>query len=89
MADELGDLRALLSARDNAVATRMQLAKHVNEIELLPRDGGTIEYKGEWALLGDGDALRSWDGAEGGNCSQLPLTLRPVITFAGIIRRAA
>jgi site-specific DNA recombinase len=67
VADELGDLRALLSARDNAMAVRMQLAKHVKEIELLPGDGGTIKYKGEWALLGDGDSLRSWDGAEGQN----------------------
>ena len=67
VADELADLRALLSARDNAMAMRMQLAKHVKEIELLPGDGGTIKYKGEWNLLGDGDALRSWDGAEGQN----------------------
>jgi site-specific DNA recombinase len=67
VADELGDLRALLSARDNAMAMRMQLAKHVKEIELLPGEGGTIKYKGEWALLGDGDLLRSWDGAEGQN----------------------
>jgi hypothetical protein len=67
VAEELGDLRALLSARDNAMAMRMQLAKHVKEIELLPGDGGTIKYKGEWALLGDGDSLRSWDGAEGQN----------------------
>jgi site-specific DNA recombinase len=67
VADELGDLRALLSARDNAMAIRMQLAKHVKEIELLPGDGSTIKYKGEWALLGDGDSLRSWDGAEGQN----------------------
>jgi site-specific DNA recombinase len=67
VAAELGDLRALLSARDNAMAMRMQLAKHVKEIELLPGEGGTIKYKGEWALLGDGDSLRSWDGAEGQN----------------------
>jgi hypothetical protein len=67
VADELGDLRALLSARDNAMAMRMHLAKHVKEIELLPGDGGTIKYKGEWALLGNGDSLRSWDGAEGQN----------------------
>jgi hypothetical protein len=46
------------------MAMRMQLAKHVKEIELLPGDGGTIKYKGEWALLGDGDSLRRWDGAE-------------------------
>ena len=32
---------------------------------------------------------REVNGAEGGNCSQLPLTLRPVITFAGIFRRVA
>jgi site-specific DNA recombinase len=67
VAAEMGDLRALLSARDNAMAMRMQLAKHVKEIELLPGDGGTIKYKGEWALLGNGDTLRSWDGAEGQN----------------------
>ena len=63
----VGDFRALISANDNAAATRMELAKHVKEIELLPGDGGTIKYKGQWALLGDGDLLRSWDGAEGQN----------------------
>jgi len=36
--------------------------------------------------LGDGGNL---DGAEGGNCSQLPSTLRPVIPFDGIFKRAA
>jgi site-specific DNA recombinase len=33
---DLGDLRALLSTRDNATAMRMQLAKHVKEIVMLP-----------------------------------------------------
>jgi hypothetical protein len=41
---DLGDLRGLLSTRDNATAMHMMLAKHVNEIVL-----------GKWGWLGDGD----------------------------------
>ncbi len=87
VAAELGDLRTVLTARDNTIAMRMHLAKHFKEIELLPEDGSTIKYKGEWALLGDRDPLCSWDDAEGGNCSQLPSSLRPVIPFEGIFKR--
>jgi hypothetical protein len=64
---ERGGLCALLSAPDNAVVMRMQLAKGVKEIDLLSGDGGTLKYKGQWALLGDGAALRGLDGAEGQN----------------------
>jgi DNA invertase Pin-like site-specific DNA recombinase len=53
----LRDLRALLSANDNAAATRAQLAKHVKEITILPRDGGKIAYMGKWDLLGDGGTM--------------------------------
>jgi hypothetical protein len=61
---ELGDLRDLLAARDNAATMRMQLAKHVKEIVLSPGENDTIKYKGEWALLGD-DSRR--ECAEGQN----------------------
>jgi site-specific DNA recombinase len=51
---DLGDLRALLSTRDNAPAMRMVLARHVKEIVMLPGpEAGEIKYKGEWNLLGD------------------------------------
>jgi site-specific DNA recombinase len=60
----LGDLRALLSANENAMTTRMELAKHVKEIVLLPGDGSEIKYRGKWDLLGDGGSM---DGAEGQN----------------------
>jgi hypothetical protein len=43
VAIDLGDLRAVLSTRDNATAMRMQLAKHVKEIVMLPgREAGQI-----------------------------------------------
>jgi hypothetical protein len=65
---------------------RMELAKHVKEIVLSPGDGDEIKYTGKWELLGDGGNM---DGAEGGNCSQLPPALRPVIPFEGIFKRVA
>ena len=86
MLASVGDFRALVSANDNAAATRMELAKHVKEIGRSPGDGDEIKYTGKWDLLGDGGNL---DGAEGGNCSQLPSTLRPVIPFEGIFKRVA
>jgi site-specific DNA recombinase len=64
----VGDLRARISADDNAAAARMELAKHVKEIVLSPGQGDEIKYTGNWDLLGDGGNM---DGAEGGNCSQL------------------
>jgi hypothetical protein len=82
----VGDLRALLSANENAAATRIELSKHVKEIAIAPGDGGEIKCTGKWDLLGDGGNM---DGAEGGNCSQLPKTLRPVIPFERIFKRAA
>lgn len=43
----LGDLRTLLSTRDNAPAMRMVLAKHVKEIVMLPgQEAGEIKHKG-------------------------------------------
>jgi len=36
----VGDFRELISANDNAAATRMELTKHVKEIVLSPGDGG-------------------------------------------------
>jgi chromosome segregation ATPase len=60
----VGDLRALLAANDDAAATRVELAKHVKEIVLSPRDGGEIKYTGKWDLLGDGGNM---GGAEGQN----------------------
>ena len=60
VAADLGDLRALLSTRDNATAMRMMLAKHVKEIVILPgQEAGEIEYKGKWDLLGDDCAVGS------------------------------
>jgi hypothetical protein len=51
---DLGDLRALLSSGDNVLATRMELAKHVKEIVMLPgKEAGEIKYTGNWDLLGD------------------------------------
>jgi site-specific DNA recombinase len=50
----LGDLRALLSSGENILATRMELAKHVKEIVMLPgKEAGEIKYMGKWDLLGD------------------------------------
>ena len=78
VAADLGDLRALLSTRDNATAMRMQLAKHVKEIVMLPgREAGEIKYKGKWNLLGDDCAVP--------NCA----SLIPVIPFEGFFKRAA
>jgi hypothetical protein len=48
----VGDFRALVSANDNAAATRMELAKHVKEIGRSPGDGDEIKYTGKWDLLG-------------------------------------
>jgi site-specific DNA recombinase len=49
----LGDLRALLTAGNNALAMRMQLAKHIKEITIGPGDEpGQIAYSGSWSLLG-------------------------------------
>ena len=48
--------------------------------------GEEIKYTGIWDLLGDGGNM---DGAEGGNCSHLPQTLRPVIPFEGFFKRVA
>ena len=62
--ENLSDLRALLSVRADAVAMRMELAKHIDSIVLEPGDGETIRYKGEWDLLGNGGSM---DGAEGQN----------------------
>jgi hypothetical protein len=60
VAADLGDLRALLSTRDNAAAMRMVLAKHVKEIVMLPgQEAGQIKYKGKWNLLGDDCAVGS------------------------------
>ena len=57
----ISGVRELLAGkRGNVAATRMALAKHVQEIVLLPEtEGPAIEYQGNWMLLG------SWDGAEG------------------------
>jgi hypothetical protein len=38
------------------------------------------------SIFGDGG---NTDGAEGGNCTELPQTPRPVIPFEGIFKRAA
>jgi hypothetical protein len=60
VAADLGDLRTLLSTRDNAAAMRMELAKHVKEIVILPgQEAGQIKYKGKWNLLGDDRAVGS------------------------------
>ncbi len=60
VAADLGDLRALLSTRENATAMRMQLAKHVKEIVMLPgQEAGQIKYNGKWNLLGDDCAVGS------------------------------
>ncbi len=63
VAADLGDLRALLSTRDNAAAMRMELAKHVKEIVMLPgQKAGEIKYKGTWDLLGDGGRRECAEG---------------------------
>jgi hypothetical protein len=60
---DLGDLRALVSTRDNAPAMRMELAKHVKEIVMLPgQEAGEIKYKGKWDLLGDGGRRECAEG---------------------------
>jgi hypothetical protein len=48
---------------------RMELAKHIEKIMILPegREPHSIKYKGKWDLLGDESGLRSSDGAEGQN----------------------
>ena len=57
----MGDVRSLLAGKHaNAAATRMALAKHVQEVVLLPEDEGqAIKYRGKWKLLGNSS------GAEG------------------------
>jgi hypothetical protein len=46
------------------------MARRINSATGAPVfDSGAIEYKGAFRLLGDERV--SWDGAEGGNCSQL------------------
>jgi hypothetical protein len=60
VAADLGDLRTLLSTRDNAAAMRKQPAKHVKEIVMLHgQEAGQIRYKGQWNLLGDDCAMGS------------------------------
>jgi hypothetical protein len=59
----VAELRKLIS-ENNASATRMELAKHLKEIVLLPGDGGEIKYSGDWNLLGNGGIM---GGAEGQN----------------------
>jgi hypothetical protein len=60
---DLGDLRALLSTRGDAGAMRMELAKHVKEIVMLPgQEAGEIKYKGKWDLLGDGERRECAEG---------------------------
>jgi hypothetical protein len=50
-------------SRDSAAAMRMQLAKHVKEIVMLPgQEAGEIKYKGKWDLLGDGGRRESAEG---------------------------
>jgi hypothetical protein len=65
----LRDLRKLSSSDENALAMRMELAKHIEEITILPGEEElhSIKYNGKWDLLGHGQALCSWDGAEGQN----------------------
>ena len=59
----LSDLRALLSTRDNAASTRMELVKHIDSIVLEPGEGGqTIRYKGTWKLLGDSGSMECAEG---------------------------
>ena len=53
----LSDLRKLLSSGDNALAMRMELAKHVQEVVILREDGGAIKYNGKWDLLGEAAQL--------------------------------
>jgi hypothetical protein len=74
-----------LSANDNAAGTRMELAKHVNEIVLSPGHGDDIKYIGKWDLLGDGDNM---DGAEGQNGSVPPVP-ETFLSFEGVIRKPA
>ena len=60
VAADLGDLRRLLSTRDNAAAMRMELAKHVKEIMIRPgQEAGQINYEGKWNLLGGDCAVGS------------------------------
>ena len=50
----LGNVRELLAGKyANTAAVRMELAKHVDSILILPEEGGAIKYKGKWKLLGD------------------------------------
>ncbi len=49
----LQGLRELLSSGDNALAMRMELAKHVQEIVVSQEEEGEIKYKRKWDLLGD------------------------------------
>src|SRR5580704_7714584 len=60
----LQGLRELLSSGDNALAMRMELAKHVQEIVIAQEEGGEIKYKGEWDLLGDAAQLGVCRGPE-------------------------
>jgi hypothetical protein len=60
----LRGLRNLLSSGDNALAMRMELGKHVQEIVISPEEGGAIKYKGKWDLLGDAAQLGVCRGPE-------------------------
>jgi hypothetical protein len=59
----MANIRSLLTGPHADIgATRMAIAKHVEEIVLLPEgQGQAIKYKGSWKLLGNVEY------AEGGN----------------------
>jgi len=85
----LRSLRALFSSEENALAMRMELAKHIQEIVITPGEtAGEIKYKGKWDLLGDGNELRNRGCAEGAIRSLSPL-LEFSVPFEGVLGKAA
>jgi site-specific DNA recombinase len=68
----LGEMRSLLSENSNVMALRMEMAKHIDRIEVLPEGDGVVRYKGKWRLLGGGEC------AEGQNRT----------AYAGLFRAA-
>ncbi len=85
VATEFCGPRKLLSSGDNALAMRMELAKHVQEIVISQENGGAIKYKGEWDLLGDSAQLRVCRGRESLLIDAAEITVK----FEGVLGKAA
>jgi hypothetical protein len=66
--ESVSDVRDLIAGKySNAAAVRQELARHIDEIILLPvGERGVVRYKGKWDLIG------STDGAEGPTRTERP-----------------